>query len=343
MKEYSTSAPAFQFPFQLGQPGGPGGGEVAPQEGTGDGHTDRPVSPPPGLPGMAVLPVDLSGALSPSPPGGGGGSQPAGASPAPCQCRHHRPKEKPALIDQVKNCGQEVIAFKCRNGHGWYAVDKDCKARICVHCERARAMKAYHKYKAVKWRWPLHVVLTLAVGHDLPDLITLALSSWSEVRKHFPQLQKGVRSLEIMPKGADGWYVHLHILADCEWIDGAALEAFWKALTGSYVKKIKRVGNKHSRGRVVADAVREVCKYVAKGLGVLTDDEAYQIYVATFGRRLIHHWGMVGDSKLDTIETKIVCKVCGEALIYDGHMDAVAWKAYYGQFEQCPVIYLDDT
>lgn len=71
MKIYNTTGVSSQlFPFQSG---GPGGGEMAPQEGAGDGHTDMLASPPPGPPDRAAALTAISGAPNPSPPGGGGG------------------------------------------------------------------------------------------------------------------------------------------------------------------------------------------------------------------------------------------------------------------------------
>jgi len=102
------------------------------------------------------------------------------------------------------------------------------------------------------------------------------------------------------------------------------------------------VGQRWSRGKDVAGALLEVCKYVTKGLGKLTDEQSYEVYVSCFGRRLISHWGMGNDSLLDTQETIVVCAICGESLRYEGRMDGGAWKDYYGQYKTCPVRYLDD-
>jgi len=200
-------------------------------------------------------------------------------------------------------------------------------------------MEWYHRMLAVQMKYPMHLVLTLCVGQYLTGLIALAISAFQKVRRHFKELEKGIYRFEVINKGPDGWYVHLHVLVDCLWIDGEALEEYWHSLTGARIKKIRRVGGKKwGRDQGVKDALLEVTKYVVKAPEDLTPEEAYELYVASFGRRMIGTWGL-GDSLVHKQETTLHCKICGSRLRNDGRVSRVVFETYYSQFLKCPVEY----
>lgn len=366
MNNDSTLRPGPQLFFE----GSPGGGESAPREagvtGVPEGRTclpspwtslplrdllpsnfsrTKPLPPPKESPSDAIRPPagppsPLPEARSPGLPGEvEGGGVCGGVSPPLFPARRFRRANWPRARDDMDCCGDQFRDYACPDGHGHYAAPHTCKNRLCPKCARRRHMELYHRYLpwVQTWKWPLHLVLTLRVSTDLKASIDLALSSFSKLRRSFPSLGRGIKSCEINPKGDTEYYVHLHVLADCEWLDGESVGDAWKALTGSYVKKIRRVGPKWSNGRSTEGALLEVTKYVSKGMsrkaGPLADLQAQAVYQSTYGRRLVTYWGLGEDSSLlDTQEIKIFCPVCGRALKYVGTLSIAMLNYYQGEY-----------
>jgi hypothetical protein len=158
-------------------------------------------------------------------------------------------------------------------------------------------MKWLHKVKPAAFDWPMLITLTLPPGPDGAGLVTLALDAWRKWHRTLGLTDCYIRAIEVKPH-ALGYYVHLHALVDCVWLNVAQARGLWTSLTGAVVLDVKRVGR--SDGHRAA-AVREVVKYVTKAPDALTPEQVDALGRITRGRRLVAARGCL--SRLDTKET----------------------------------------
>lgn len=196
-----------------------------------------------------------------------------------------------------------------------------CHSRFCRHCARARSMEWFHRLRDVHLQWPLLLTLTLIPGPDAGALVDLALRQFAELRRRVPRLRRGFYAVEVKPNPA-GWYVHLHVLADCVWVDRQTLLEHWHRLTRAKVVDVRRV---HPDRDSHKSAVLEVVKYCTKAPDGLTPAQVDYLSATTHGRRLVATWG--SPSLLDTQETtwhQLVCPVCGSWVSFAGFLPE-AW------------------
>ncbi len=125
------------------------------------------------------------------------------------------------------------------------------------------------------------------------------LRRWKEIG-----FKRGIYTVEILKKDGDFWYLHLHALIDCKWLDQGRLSEIWKEVTGdASVVDIRRVNN-------TKKACKEVIKYQTK-MWELSEDEK-QIVEKVFG-----HSRFVGSFGIDKpkIESHAqICSICGGEL-----------------------------
>lgn len=211
------------------------------------------------------------------------------------------------FLNKAKECCKKFLLIK-NDSNEYKLVPIFCKLRLCPTCARRRSSKWVEKLKNVRFQFPMFLTLTMPVGPDLSDSIARIISSFQKFRRHF-KLKKGVYAIEIVPKGNGNFYVHLHSLVDCVWLDGEEVSEYWGMLTGAYVKKIKRVRN-------VQETIREVCKYVSKCVSNpnIADEVKEEILQSIKHRKLVNMWGIQKDelSLLDTIEISLQkCRILG--------------------------------
>ena len=119
--------------------------------------------------------------------------------------------------------------------------------------------------------------------------------------------------LEFLPRPG-GWYIHLHCLVNCRWLDQKQASEAWQDLTGYEVVYIRRVKPMKSDREA---AVREVLKYVTKGLYALPTERLDFLAGFLHHRRIVGTFGGARPSLLDTPELTLLCPYCGSKLKYD--------------------------
>jgi len=235
--------------------------------------------------------------------------------------------------EQMSSCGDWYMAtcpecgsdVKPRQGH--------CDSRICPACAAARADKIYgqlldpvlalYRKRPRGWRMRL-ITLTLRK----PALVgeSYIRSSVRKLLGH-PGTQGAITTvwrsrLKVAGAGmiiglevAPGGMVHVHCLYLGPWVDKGDLVSYWKAKTGAYIVDIKMV----KPGESMRGAVREVTKYVTKGLASGEPDLAVWALMALKGKRRIREYGtFLGLQSDPDAETKpLRCPCCG----YEGPLD----------------------
>lgn len=159
-------------------------------------------------------------------------------------------------------CGDFAVLY-CSHCGARYLVHLGCGKRTCSHC-------AYKRYKRIEeqvlkivenFRYPAHIVLTLERVQDLGEGVRFIKKSFTRL-KRYKKWRSTVKcafgTIETKPK-PDGWHVHIHLIADCIWLDVEELSRMWEQATKGRGKivYITRAGN--SKG-----LVKEVLKYIFK-------------------------------------------------------------------------------
>jgi hypothetical protein len=227
-----------------------------------------------------------------------------------------KPRQGHKTSEKIAECRTTKIVLWCPCCKTYYTVQAVCRDRLCPYCAKHRALRWSHRYKNIRLTWPVFITLTMIPDNDIAFSVDLALKSFAKIRRQFPALKRGIYALEIGYASSDEgkWRVHLHVLADCRWVDRGRLAAAWRSMTGAYVVDVKRV-----KGGL-RSMVREVCKYTSKGVvesGGFSPDEQDEIGEAIRHRRLISAWGL--RSYLDTEEIslhRLECPVCFSVLKY---------------------------
>ena len=197
---------------------------------------------------------------------------------------------------KVHACGQYQGRWTCPHCGKVYAVVSHCRSRFCAHCARARSMVWLHKVNPDAFRYPMLLTLTLPAGPDGKGLVSLILRAFRRWRRAL-NVRRYLYAVEVRPH-ALGYYVHLHALVDCVWLNLDAARGLWRSLTGATVLDVQRVSQSTGGKR---SAVREVVKYVTKSPDALTPEEVDALGRATRGRRLVAARGCCL-SRLDTFK-----------------------------------------
>jgi len=180
----------------------------------------------------------------------------------------------------------------------------------------------FHKVNPDAFRYPMLLTLTLPAGPDGKGLVSLILQAFRKWRRTL-NVRRYLYAVEVKPH-ALGYYVHLHALVDCVWLNLDAARGLWTSLTGAVVLDVQRVSQSDGGRR---SAVREVVKYCTKAPDALTPEEVDALGRATRGRRLVAARGCC-PSRLDTKETSeptearksggLPCPDCRVPLRFDG-------------------------
>jgi len=242
------------------------------------------------------------------------------ATLAGCRSKGRRRRRESA---KVHACGQYQGRWTCPHCGKVYAVVSHCRSRFCAHCARARSMVWLHKVNPDAFGYPMLLTLTLPAGPDGKGLVSLVLQAFRRWRRTL-NVRRYLYAVEVKPHEL-GFYVHLHALVDCVWLDPDVISGLWYSLTGAtHHPDIRRVSSSDGGKRA---AVREVVKYCTKAPDQLTPEQVDALGRATRGRRLVAARGCCL-SRLDTKETSepteagksggLPCPDCRFPLRFDG-------------------------
>lgn len=238
--------------------------------------------------------------------------------------------DREAFAEELESLGQYEQADRWRrchrHGDGYVAFCPDspehfhkfvplsCNIRVCPLCagERASAIAARYVGKATRLGLVdgqrhsfRHLVLTARRDESasLPEQMDKLFKSAHKLfKKLWPSRRDGaVASFEIGPSGSP----HLHLLVYGGYRAQRAISKLWQELTGNSVVWISVVDG--------VGGVHEVLKYLSKGLGKLSVEEAVELYLGFRGKRRVRAWGVFHGLKVDG-EFRSVCPVCGVRL-----------------------------
>lgn len=297
----------------------------------------------------------------------------------------HQPDEARNNWELIDGCGPAQVVKRCPQDGKLLIIRTGCGKRTCWRCagrRRKRLIARYHEWVRT-FKWPVFLTLTLRrvpkgqlkggkellvkTFHKLrrqkwwregDEEEMEHLRTWLKERgKKLPKNKKkinekkcGIWTVEAVEKLVE-WYVHLHCLADAEWIPFEKLQTSWKKLTdGSLQVNVKRIGKekmseeKEKQLRKIMEKFVGECErrysrkdvllframlYLFKNIANLknlSDDGKQEILSALKKCRFANIFGL-RYAKLPTVERKGIrklkrithhCSVCGSEMRYVG-------------------------
>ncbi|MCS7250808.1 MAG: protein rep [candidate division WOR-3 bacterium] len=194
--------------------------------------------------------------------------------------------------ENLKTCESVFYKYKCEDCGQVYVIPVRCSYRVCVKCAKKRAMKWYKRLEnfVMAWKWPIFLTLTYRWVRE--ERLRVEIKALKKAfRKLLRKLKidkksKGIYSIEKVIKGGGWVYLHLHALLDYIWLDGEEVERVWKEITGAYIKRIKRVRMAERK-----EALREVIKYILKGIEDLSIEDKIFYNIVLKNMRMVEKWG----------------------------------------------------
>lgn len=163
----------------------------------------------------------------------------------------------------MTTCTEKYAVLYCTKCGERFLHPIRCNTRTCPKCAKIRAKRYYEViYEVVKnWQWCVHIVLTYERVQDIGEGVRAVKQAFSKLKRYVGWkrvVNSAIGFIETKPK-PDGWHVHIHVLAECRWLEVTKLAEMWKKATKGkgYIVHITRAG--YRKG-----AVNEVVKYVLK-------------------------------------------------------------------------------
>ena len=184
----------------------------------------------------------------------------------------------------VLGCCQQFRVYKALCCGDTVAFPYSCGHRLCPVCMRRRSAFLSERVRDIlsKMSHPVHIVLTVKnVKHIDKAYFTWLRGCFTKLRHRrlFDGMRGGGYTIETTYNSRAGsWHVHLHILADVNWISQRELSSTWESITGSPVVWIRAVGCRG--GQTLEKAVREIAKYIVKPGDFLNEPDLVNEYLA---------------------------------------------------------------
>jgi len=211
--------------------------------------------------------------------------------------------------EKRENCNTQVLAFECKYcGIHYYAL-LGCGLRTCPECAKDRGNKVFAEINDIVKRvnlkkyWSLKMI-TFSYGFEQNTPYSTVID---KVKKAFTKIwqdilqKKGTGAIVSIEFGEKNLSIHLHCLFYGGFIPREKLIRAWKMHTGKWYVDIRMI-----RG---LKGVREVIKYIAKGLFDISPERAFEIEKALEGRRRFITYGIF--YKRIKQEKRFECPLCG--------------------------------
>jgi len=191
-----------------------------------------------------------------------------------------------------ENCNSKIVTLECKNCGLPYHTELGCGLRTCPDCAKDRAYKVfteiYNIAKRVKLKeyWTFKMI-TFSYGFEQYTPYSIVIN---KVKEAFTKIwrdilqQKGAGAVVSIELGEKNLSVHIHCLYYGGFIPREKLITAWKLHTGKWYVDIRKV-----RGR---KGIKEVIKYIAKGLLDISYKRAFEIEKALRGQRRFITYGI---------------------------------------------------
>lgn len=203
-----------------------------------------------------------------------------------------KPLDFEVCKEKWENCKSKIVTLECKNCGFQYHTELGCGLRTCPDCAKDRANKVlteiYNivKHINIKKYWSLKMI-TFSYGFEQYTPYSAVIS---KVKQAFTKIyydilqQKGTGAVVSVELGERNLSVHIHCLYYGGFIPRETLIAEWERLTGKWYVDIRKI-----RG---LKGIREVIKYITKGLLDMSYERAFEIEKALKGQRRFITYGI---------------------------------------------------
>lgn len=194
---------------------------------------------------------------------------------------------------RLSQCRHSPIVWETDTGQV-HIQQQACRDRLCPACQHQRAHKARDQVRAHLQRMDCPKFITFTINstdETLAQQDQRLRAAWRAMRKQplfGTRCHGGIYCIEATHNHTTGqWHTHLHIVADCNYIDQRSLSREWAlASGGSPIVWIEAVNDAKKLAKYLAD-------YIAKPADVLDwePDVICEFAAAMHGKRMIHTFG----------------------------------------------------
>lgn len=213
---------------------------------------------------------------------------------------------KTSTVLTCPECGdsiKKVISNKC--------YIKICNKKPCVHARQSRTYKRYAPLvkqmknpRFITLTYAGHHALTFEAEHNLRSCLHLLLQHLRRKNK----IESYVCALEVV-KHPDGYFMHLHLIYDGQFIPFDLLQALWK----KYTKTAHRVRIERVRSRI--HALHYLTEYITKG-SMLSDLSIWE-YLPILRMRFFNSWSRHKILIIREVWEAMYCPICMSRLRYN--------------------------
>lgn len=209
------------------------------------------------------------------------------------------------FISKLQNCGNKVVILECKQCGNRHLVPIGCGLRTCPYCASDRARKVYReiqeKIKHIQRKKGYRLkIITLSYGTegDIRSAIEKSKEAFKKIWHNLLEKEStgAVITIEL---GEENLSVHLHCLYYGPFIPRNDLIKEWKRLAGKWYVDIRKAEGKK--------AIKEVIKYIGKGILNLPYETLFQIEIALKGVRRLVTYGIFYKR---ITGNKNICPVC---------------------------------
>lgn len=222
-------------------------------------------------------------------------------------------EEKPLTFEVYKekreNCNTKIVTLECKNcGFQWNATLLNCGLRTCPDCARDRGNKVYTEIYNIarrvkrKKHWTFkHIVFSYGFEQNTPYSAII-----SKVKQAFMKIwhnileEEGAGAIISIELGEKNLSIHIHCLYYGGFIPRKTLIKEWTKHTGKWYVDIRMI-----RG---LKGIKEVVKYITKGLSDMSYERAFEIEKALKGQRRFLTYGLFYNARFK--KKKRECPVC---------------------------------
>lgn len=222
--------------------------------------------------------------------------------------RGRKPLTFEVYKEKRENCNSKIVTLECKTcGFEWTTL-LNCGLRTCPDCSRNRANRMFteiyniakrvtlKKYKSFK-------MITFSYGFEKYTSYSAVISKVKQAfRKIYYDIlqQEGAGAVVSIELGEKNLSVHIHCLYYGGFIPRETLIKEWKKHTGKWYVDIRKI-----RG---LKGIREVIKYIAKGLFDMSYERAFEIEKALEGQRRFITYGLFYNTRFE--KKKRECPRC---------------------------------
>lgn len=210
--------------------------------------------------------------------------------------------------EKREKCNSKIVTLECKTCGLQYHTELGCGLRSCPDCAKDRANKCftevYNIVKRVKRKkyWTLKMI-TFSYGFEQYTPYTAVISkvtqAFTKIWRNILQ-QKGAGAVVSVELGEKNLSIHLHVLYYGGFIPRKTLIKEWTKYTNKWYVDIRMI-----RG---LKGVREVIKYITKGLRYMSYEKAFEIEKALKGHRRFITYGIFYNRLQQ--EKKFECPIC---------------------------------